>query len=352
MVMDDATSGGFSQTEARLRLNLSGQTQVALSFWWKDFGDETHTQDGVYFSSNGGTSYVKVYNLNGGSFSDNTWRLQSLDLDALAASAGLSLTSTFVVKFQQYDDYPITTDGFAIDDISVTVAGGGGGGITAESEPNNSSGTADGPMGTGLAVSGAVSTTTDNDYFFFDVSTAGNINISLNIGSAADLDWFLYNSSQVEVARGYTTANPEVGNYNAAAGRYYLRVNGYQGATSSYTVTVNGGLANAIIPAQKGLQAAAAIPAVTALLPNYPNPFRASTTLRFSLREAGRAMLQVFDVNGRLVRTLVEGQLEAGEHVAEWNGRYDGGAAAPAGFYFYRMTAPGYRQTMKMVMLP
>jgi subtilisin family serine protease len=104
MVMDDAVSGGFSQTEARLRLNLSGQTQVALSFWWKDFGDETHTQDGVYFSNNGGTSYVKVYNLNGGSFSNNTWRLQSLDLDALAATAGLSLTSTFVVKFQQYDD--------------------------------------------------------------------------------------------------------------------------------------------------------------------------------------------------------------------------------------------------------
>jgi hypothetical protein len=133
MVMDDATSGGYSQTEARLRLNLAGQTQVALSFWWKDFGDETHTQDGVYFSNNGGTSYVKVYNLNGGSFSDNTWRVQNLDLDALAASAGLVLTSTFVVKFQQYDDYPITTDGFAIDDISVTASGGGGGGaITAE----------------------------------------------------------------------------------------------------------------------------------------------------------------------------------------------------------------------------
>ena len=42
-----------------------------------------------------------------------------LDVDALAASAGLSLTANFVVKFQQYDNYAIATDGFAFDDISV-----------------------------------------------------------------------------------------------------------------------------------------------------------------------------------------------------------------------------------------
>ena len=67
--MDDATAGTYNQTDARLRLNLSGQPQVNLTFWWKDFGDETHTQDGIYSRSNGGSSYVKVYSLNGGSYS-------------------------------------------------------------------------------------------------------------------------------------------------------------------------------------------------------------------------------------------------------------------------------------------
>jgi subtilisin family serine protease len=346
MLMDDATSGGYSQTEARLRLNLAGQTQVNLSFWWKDFGDETHTQDGIYFSSNGGASYVKVYNLNGGSYSNNTWRNFVIDVDALAATAGLSLTSTFVVKFQQYDDYPISTDGFAFDDISVTVPSGGGGAITAESESNNTSGTADGPVGSGTAVTGAVSSSTDNDYFFFDVSTAGTINISLAIGSSADLDWFLYNSALTEVARGYTVSNPEAGSYSAATGRYYLRVNGYQGATSGYTLTVTGGLANAIEPAIAG----AGGPLVTALMQNAPNPFRDDTDVRFTLAARGRVTLEVFDVGGRRLATLADREFEPGAHSVTWSRRGAQGDLVPAGVYFYRMVSPGHVQTRKMIL--
>jgi subtilisin family serine protease len=350
MVMDDAVSGStFSQTEARMGLNLAGQTQVALTFWWKDFGDETHTQDGVYFSNNGGASYVKVYNLNGGSFSDNTWRLQSLDLDALAASAGLSLTSTFVVKFQQYDDYPVATDGFAIDDISVTAGGGGGGAITAETESNNTSGTANGPVGTGVGVAGAISSASDQDFFYFDVSAPGNINVNLAIGSSADLDWFLYNSAMTEVARGYSTANPEVGNYNATAtGRYYLMVDGYLSATSSYTLTVNGGLANDI-PLQKVVDTGK--PVVTDLLPNIPNPFRGGTAFQFALARAGHVSLDVFDASGRLVTRVVDREFDAGVHKVDWEGRR-GTESVPPGVYFYRFTTPGFTQTRKMIVLP
>ncbi|MHB8080483.1 MAG: S8 family serine peptidase, partial [Candidatus Krumholzibacteriia bacterium] len=120
MTMDCSTSGTYVQNEAWLRLNLTGQTQVGLSIWWKDIGDETQTQDGIYFSNNGGTSFVKVYNLDGAATTNNVWYQLNLDLDALAATAGLALNSTFVVKIQQYDNYPITTDGMAFDDISVT----------------------------------------------------------------------------------------------------------------------------------------------------------------------------------------------------------------------------------------
>lgn len=352
LLMDDAVSGGLSQTDARLRLNLSGQTQVNLSFWWKDFGDETHTQDGIYFSSNGGASYVKVYSLTPGSYSDNTWRNFTLDVDALAAANGLSLTSTFVIEFQQYDDYPIATDGFAFDDISVSVPAGGGGAITSETESNNTSGTANGPVGTGVGVSGNISSSSDQDFFFFDVSTAGNINISLSIGSSADLDWFLYNSSMVEVARGFSTANPEVGNYNATAGRYYLMVDGYLSAVSSYTLTVNGGLANSIIPAQKAIVTSAEAPRVFLLGQNHPNPFRTGTAIHFELAHAGRVDLRVFDVNGRTLRTLVDKELGAGTHDVEWRGESDQGARVPPGVYFYRLMTPGFTQTRKMLLVP
>ncbi len=117
MTMDDNYNGGlYAQNEAWLRLNLSGKSDVALSFWWKEFGDEDHTQDGVFFSDDGGSSFVKVYSLTGGS---TTYREIDLDIDQLASANGLSLTSTFVVKFQQYDNYSISTDGMAFDDISV-----------------------------------------------------------------------------------------------------------------------------------------------------------------------------------------------------------------------------------------
>jgi PKD repeat protein len=126
LLMDDSVSGGnYSQTEAWLHLDLTGMVQVDLDYWWKEFGDETHSQDGVYFSSNGGSSFVKVQNLNGASYTNQTWQHFTLDVDALCAANGLSLSSTFVVKFQQYDNYPMTSDGFAFDDISVTGVGAG-----------------------------------------------------------------------------------------------------------------------------------------------------------------------------------------------------------------------------------
>ncbi len=350
MVMDDATSGGYSQTEARLRLNLAGQTQVNLSFWWKDFGDETQTQDGIYFSNNGGTSYVKVYSLAPASFSDNTWRNVVLDVDALAAANGLALTSTFIVKFQQYDDYPITTDGMAFDDISVTVPAGTPP-ITAETESNNTSGTANGPVGTGIAVTGNISSSSDVDYFYFDVGTGGNINISLSIGSSADLDWFLYNSSLTEVARGYSTANPEAGSYNAAPGRYYLMVDGYLSAVSAYTLTVSGGLANAAVAVQKPYDGGKAL-LENALLPNTPNPFRIATDLRFTIARRGHVSLEVFDAGGRRVATLADREFDPGAHTLRWSGREDGGGAAPAGVYFYRLKTPGFEGSRRMVLMP
>ena len=169
LTMDDSVNGSaFSQNEAWLHLDLSGESQVDLSFQWKEFGDETHTQDGVYFSDNGGASFVKVHDLNGGSFTNNTWQAVALDLDALASSAGLSLNSTFVVKLQQYDNYGITSDGFAFDDVSVQPGGGGGGGGTYASLPYSTgfeSGALDQFWTTVLGTEGRIQVTTANGPF-------------------------------------------------------------------------------------------------------------------------------------------------------------------------------------------
>ncbi|MCD4794621.1 MAG: T9SS type A sorting domain-containing protein [Bacteroidales bacterium] len=125
LTMDVTSNGHYCTNEAWMGLDLTGETQVDLSFWWKDFSDETHSSDGVYFSDNGGSSFVKVLDLNGASYTNNVWNEFDLDVDQLASANGLSLTSTFVVKFQQYDNYVIATDGMAFDDISVSAGSGG-----------------------------------------------------------------------------------------------------------------------------------------------------------------------------------------------------------------------------------
>jgi hypothetical protein len=71
-----------------------------------------------------------------------------------------------------------------------------------------------------------------------------------------------------------------------------------------------------------------------------PNPMVASSTLDFELESAGRASVRVFDVSGRLVRTLTDGEMRSGRHSAIWDGRSNAGQAVANGVYFYRVEVP------------
>ncbi len=93
------------------------------------------------------------------------------------------------------------------------------------------------------------------------------------------------------------------------------------------------------------------IPRATALLQNVPNPFNPSTDIRFALAEGGAVQLRVFDVRGRLVRVLVDGDLQPGEHTAHWDGKDGNGVSIPSGVYICALqTAAGERFTRKMVL--
>jgi hypothetical protein len=96
----------------------------------------------------------------------------------------------------------------------------------------------------------------------------------------------------------------------------------------------------------------AGLPTAFALHQNLPNPFAASTAIRFALPVASRVRIEVHDLLGRRVRTLTDNHYPAGEHQVEWDRRTSGGALAPPGLYFYRMEAGGYRDEERMVILP
>ena len=93
------------------------------------------------------------------------------------------------------------------------------------------------------------------------------------------------------------------------------------------------------------------IPLVTSLDGNYPNPFNPTTTIKFGLHEDQKVAISVYNVKGEKVRTLVNGELEAGYHSILWNGKDDSGKTAASGVYFYKMKAGKYIKTQKMLMM-
>ena len=122
--LDDSIGGSFTTQAALMGLNLSGQSGVTLDFEWAEWNDESQPEDGIFFSDNGGASYVKVLDLPGTAYPDLVYTHFTLNVDSLATANGLTLSSTFVVKFQQHDNFYFAggNDGFLFDDIAVTAA--------------------------------------------------------------------------------------------------------------------------------------------------------------------------------------------------------------------------------------
>jgi hypothetical protein len=85
---------------------------------------------------------------------------------------------------------------------------------------------------------------------------------------------------------------------------------------------------------------------------NSPNPFNPSTTIYYDVPDGGGEIsMKIYDVSGRLVRTLVDGHEPGGTRSVDWNGMNDQGQPLASGIYFYRMTAPGFTEMRKMVLL-
>ena len=89
-----------------------------------------------------------------------------------------------------------------------------------------------------------------------------------------------------------------------------------------------------------------------ALAQNRPNPFGQTTTIRFELPVDCRVRLDVFDLVGRRVATLADGDFPSGYHTVNWNRSTISGAAASPGIYLYRLSAGSFRDQKKMVLLP
>ncbi len=228
-----------------------------------------------------------------------------------STEAGVPLTEYMVVahasdQWTFWESVPRA--GYSVDNI----APGAPLGLTAE------------PIGTGVALAWSPSNEHDEDLSVYRVYRSDISGFTLDgatlVGAAADT--FL------------TDADPGIGTW------YYVVV--AQDIHDNEGEPSNEATARVDDPS---------IPMVYALRGNYPNPFNPVTTIEFDLPEPADMTLEVFDVTGRLVRTLVEGHETAGRKQALWDGRDEHGSRVASGVYYCRMAAAGYEKTIKMTLL-
>lgn len=94
----------------------------------------------------------------------------------------------------------------------------------------------------------------------------------------------------------------------------------------------------------------AVLPLTFELGQNYPNPFNPSTTIRYSIPEAARVEIKVYNILGQVVRTLIDQEQGSGIYQLLWDGKDRSGRNVSTGIYFYQIRAGSYVQTKKMIL--
>jgi hypothetical protein len=120
LLLDDSVAdpeGDDYPAAAILALNLSGREDVLLSFWIREFGNETPSNDGVHISDDNGVTWHFLYPFTS---ITETYSRVLINLDDAVQTAGMSFTSEFLIKFEFRDSHPIDNDGYAIDDVLVS----------------------------------------------------------------------------------------------------------------------------------------------------------------------------------------------------------------------------------------
>jgi hypothetical protein len=87
------------------------------------------------------------------------------------------------------------------------------------------------------------------------------------------------------------------------------------------------------------------------LMQNYPNPFNSATAISYHIPVVQHVSLAIYDINGRLVRTLVNEKKDDGYYTAQWDGRDNRGHGAPSGVYLYHLRTERFSKTGKAALI-
>jgi len=90
---------------------------------------------------------------------------------------------------------------------------------------------------------------------------------------------------------------------------------------------------------------------VTALKGNFPNPFNPTTTIYYSLKTDDQVSIEIYNLLGQKVKTLLNGKVRSGDHSLVWDGKDDSGKPVSSGIYFYKMASGRFTSSRKMILM-
>lgn len=192
-------------------------------------------------------------------------------------------------------------------------------------------------------------------YTIFPTGGGAQIDTVINLNNRA--------SSRVKLGRAKFLRADARDSHNGGALYGYVRVENDTALVSSiYKDTINVAKRDSFVVRADAIflvepftgveyQVNPALPEKYDLSQNYPNPFNPSTQIRFALPSSGFVTLQVFDVLGRLVRTLISTNYRAGNYSVIWDGKNSDGRNVSTGVYLYRVSVNNYVATKKMILL-
>jgi len=162
--------------------------------------------------------------------------------------------------------------------------------------------------------------------------TGSDNNHYCSVMTYAQGNFFFDNIDHVKVP---LFSNPEILHYDAEAGDYFYADNARTLRETKHIAASYRGMNEQYSP----------------LVRNYPNPFNDTTTISFLVADQGNVRIEMFNIKGQLIKTLLDEEMNTGMHKISWDGRNSKGRTVPSGLYLYRVVISGKAVNGKMMML-
>jgi hypothetical protein len=389
LLMDSQIDNLYSVNEAWLHIDLENypnNDRVLCKFHWKQFDDNTDPADGVYISDDNGQSFVQVFTFPQIS---NSWQETVLDIDNLMNDHGLQKSDNMIIKFQYASNSYAPTDGIVIDDVRVyndyhiiPFADGFEAGQKSCWEFNSS--TSYGRV----EISDSYGPHSGIYHLIMDVDNSNYPNLNeallhLKLGGENSVklkfDWKKYSDSNY-VENGVFFSDDGGANFEKA---YSFNVGEIPDDTwrnieidvsakiaelglvhSNYFVIKFQQYGEQTIPREgfafdniEVYRDGGTPPDITksdnviADISNAPNPFNPSTTISFAIPEESVVKIEIFNIKGQKVKTLIDDHLVPDEHKIIWDGDDDSGRQVSSGVYFYRLEVNGKTEAVDKCLL-